>query len=409
MEQAVIVSAVRTPVGAFGGYFKDVAAPDLGSHAIRAALERAQVAPEEIDEVVLGCVLQAGLGQNPARQAALGAGLPVEVPATTINMLCGSGLKSVTLASQMVRAGDAEIVLAGGMENMSRAPYLVPSNRFGARMGDVQMIDSMIHDGLLDAFEHVHMGITAENVAEEYGISREEQDDFAAQSQQKAERAIEEGVFKEEIAPIEIPQKKGEPRVVDNDEHPRAGTTADALARLRAAFRKDGGTVTAGNASGVNDGAAAVVVMSESKARERGLEPMGVVESYASVGVPPRIMGIGPIPATRKALAKAQLSVDDIDLFELNEAFAAQSLAVRRELDLPEDRVNPHGGAIALGHPIGASGGRILVTLLHEMKRGDLERGVATLCVGGGQGQAAVIHRTNGSRGNGARSNGSQR
>jgi acetyl-CoA C-acetyltransferase len=397
MEQAVIVSAVRTPVGSFGGYFKDMGAPELGSHAIRAALERAQVAPEDVEEVVLGCVLQAGLGQNPARQAALLAGLPVEVPATTINMLCGSGLKSVTLASQMIRAGDADVVLAGGMENMSRAPYLVTTNRFGARMGDVQMIDSMTHDGLTDAFEHVHMGITAENVADEYSISREEQDEFAALSQQRAERAIEAGVFKEEIVPIEIPQKRGEPRVVDNDEFPRPGTTVEALAGLRAAFRKDGGTVTAGNASGVNDGAAAIVVMSERQARKRGLTPLGLVESYASVGVPPRIMGIGPIPAIRKALAKANLTVTDIDLFELNEAFAAQSLAVCRELDLPEDRVNPHGGAIALGHPIGASGGRILVTLLHEMTRSRLERGVAALCVGGGQGQAAVIRRTNGS------------
>ena len=397
MEQAVIVSAVRTPVGSFGGYFKDMGAPELGSHAIRAALERAQVAPEDVEEVVLGCVLQAGLGQNPARQAALLAGLPVEVPATTINMLCGSGLKSVTLASQMIRAGDADVVLAGGMENMSRAPYLVTTNRFGARMGDVQMIDSMTHDGLTDAFEHVHMGITAENVAEEYSISRDEQDEFAALSQQRAERAIEAGVFKEEIVPIEIPQKRGEPRVVDNDEFPRPGTTVESLAGLRAAFRKDGGTVTAGNASGVNDGAAAIVVMSEREARKRGLTPLGLVESYASVGVPPRIMGIGPIPAIRKALAMANLTVTDIDLFELNEAFAAQSLAVCRELDLPEDRVNPHGGAIALGHPIGASGGRILVTLLHEMTRSRLERGVAALCVGGGQGQAAVIRRTNGS------------
>jgi acetyl-CoA C-acetyltransferase len=397
MEQAVIVSAVRTPVGSFGGYFKDVAAPELGSHAIRAALERAQVAPEEVEEVLLGCVLQAGLGQNPARQAAILAGLPVEVPATTINMLCGSGLKSVALAAQIIRAGDADIVLAGGMENMSRAPYLVTTNRFGARMGDVAMLDSMTSDGLTDAFEHVHMGITAENVAEEYKISREDQDEFAAESQQRAERAIEAGVFKEEIVPIEIPQKRGEPRVVDNDEFPRSGTTVEALAGLRTAFLKDGGTVTAGNASGVNDGAAAIVVMSESKARERGLTPLGLVESYASVGVPPRIMGIGPIPAIRKALATANLTVADIDLFELNEAFAAQSLAVCRELSLPPDRVNPHGGAIALGHPVGASGGRILVTLLHEMTRSRLERGVAALCVGGGQGQAAVIHRTNGS------------
>ena len=399
MEHAVIVSAVRTPVGSFGGYYKDVAAPVLGSHAIRAALERAQVAPEDVDEVLLGCVLQAGLGQNPARQAAMGAGLPVEVPATTINMLCGSGLKSVALASQMIRAGDAEIVVAGGMENMSRAPYLVMSNRFGARMGDVQMLDSMTHDGLMDAFEQVHMGITAENVAEEYGISREEQDEFAALSQQKAQRAIEAGVFKEEIVPIEIPARRGETLVVENDEYPRPGTTVEALAGLRPAFRKDGGTVTAGNASGVNDGAAAIVVMSESEARRRELTPLGLVESYASVGVAPRIMGIGPIPAARKALERANLSIADIDLFELNEAFAAQALAVCRELELPADRVNPHGGALALGHPVGASGGRILVTLLHEMRRSQFERGLAALCVGGGQGQAAVIRRVNGSNG----------
>jgi acetyl-CoA C-acetyltransferase len=391
MEQAVIVSAVRTPVGTFGGYFKDVPAAELGSHAIRAALERAQVAPQEVQEVLLGCVLQAGLGQNPARQAALGAGLPVEVPATTINMLCGSGLKSVTLASQIIRAGDADIIVAGGMENMTRAPYLVPSGRFGARMGDAVMLDSMISDGLMDAFEHVHMGVTAENVADDYGVSREDQDEFAAQSQQKAERAIADGIFKEEIVPIEVPQKKGEPLLIDNDEHPRAGTTSETLAKLRTAFRKDGGTVTAGNASGLNDGASAIVVMSQRMAQERGLEPLGLVESYASVGVEPRVMGIGPITATRQALAKVGLKIEDVDLFELNEAFAAQSLAVRRELGIPEDRVNPHGGAIALGHPIGASGGRILVTLLHEMKREGLHRGVATLCVGGGQGQAAVI------------------
>jgi acetyl-CoA C-acetyltransferase len=400
MEQAVIVSAVRTPVGTFGGYFKDVPATELGSHAIRAALERANVSPEEVQEVLLGCVLQAGLGQNPARQAAIGAGLPVEVPATTLNMLCGSGLKSVTLASQIIRAGDADIIVAGGMENMTRAPYLVPSGRFGARMGDTQMIDSMVHDGLMDAFENVHMGITAENVAEDYSITREQQDDFAAKSQQKAEQAIADGIFKEEIVPIEVPQKKGGPRLVDNDEHPRPGTTGETLAKLRTAFRKDGGTVTAGNASGVNDGASAIVVMSQSMAEERGIEPLGIVESYASVGVQPRIMGIGPIPATRKALEKVGLGVEDVDLFELNEAFAAQSLAVRKELGIPEDRVNPHGGAIALGHPIGASGGRILVTLLHEMKREHLRRGVATLCVGGGQGQAAVIRNTaNGAHG----------
>jgi acetyl-CoA C-acetyltransferase len=395
MEDAVIVSAVRTPVGSFGGYFKDVPATELGTHAVRAALERAGVAPDEVDEVILGCVLQAGLGQNPARQAAMGAGIPKEVPATTINMLCGSGLKSVALASQMVRLGDAEVVVAGGMENMSRAPYLVPAARYGARMGDTKLIDSMVHDGLWDAFNDIHMGVTAENLADQYGISREEQDEFAADSQQKAERAVEDGTFKEEIVPIEIPEKKGT-RLVDNDEHPRAGTTAEGLGKLRAAFRKDGGTVTAGNASGVNDGAAAIVVMSARKAAERGLEVMGTVESHASVGVEPKIMGIGPVPAVRKALERAGLQLSDVDVFELNEAFAAQSLAVVKELGIESERINHHGGAIALGHPIGASGGRILVTLLHEMKRTGSNRGLATLCVGGGQGQAAVIRNGNG-------------
>ena len=392
MEDAVIVSAVRTPVGKFNGAFKDMPAPELGSRAIEEALRRAQTEPGEVNEVLLGCILQAGLGQNAARQAALGAGLPVEVPASTINMLCGSGLKTVTIAAQMIRCGDADIVVAGGMENMTRSPYLMPSGRFGARMGDAKLLDSMTHDGLTDAFEHIHMGVTAENVAEDYGISREDQDHFAAQSQQKAAQAIEDGVFKEEIVPIEVPQKRGDPLVVDNDEGPRSGVTDESLGKLRAAFKKDGGTVTAGNASGINDAAACIIVMSASKAKEKGLTPLATVEGYASVGVEPRVMGIGPIPATRAALKKAGLEVRDIDLFELNEAFAAQSLAVRRELGLDEDRVNVHGGAIALGHPIGASGGRILVTLLHEMKRRDLKRGVATLCVGGGQGIAAVVH-----------------
>jgi acetyl-CoA C-acetyltransferase len=390
MEDAVIVSAVRTPVGSFAGQFKDVPATELGAHAVSAALERAGISGEEVEELVLGCVLQAGLGQNPARQAAIGAGIPNEVPATTVNMLCGSGLKAVAIASQMIRAGDVDVVVAGGMENMTRAPYLLPAARFGARMGDAEVVDSMVHDGLWDAFNDIHMGVTAENLAEQYGIGREEQDEFAANSQQKAERAVADGVFKDEIVPIAVPVKGGT-RVVDNDEHPRPGTTAEALARLRAAFRRDGGTVTAGNASGVNDGAAAIVVMSASKANERGLRTFGTVESYASVGVDPKIMGIGPVPAVRKALARAGLELTDIDLFELNEAFAAQSLAVLRELDIDPERINPNGGAIALGHPIGASGGRILVTLLHEMRRRDSRRGLATLCVGGGQGQAAVI------------------
>jgi acetyl-CoA C-acetyltransferase len=393
MEQAVIISAVRTPVGSFGGQFKDVPATRLGAHAVRAALERAGLSGEDVDEVVLGCALQAGLGQNPARQAALAAGIPKEVPATTINMLCGSGLKSVAIASQMIRAGDVDVVVAGGMENMTRAPYLVPAARFGARMGPAQMIDSMLHDGLTDAMNDIHMGVTAENLADQYGITREEQDEFAAASQQKAEQAIESGLFKEEIVPIEVPDRKAT-RLVENDEHPRPGTTAEALAKLRAAFKRDGGTVTAGNASGVNDGAAAILVMAARKAHELGLEHLGTVESYASVGVEPTIMGIGPVPAVRKALANAGLEIGDVDLFELNEAFAAQSLAVLRELDIDLERINPHGGAIALGHPIGASGGRILVTLLHEMKRSRAKRGLATLCVGGGQGQAAVIHNS---------------
>jgi acetyl-CoA C-acetyltransferase len=393
MEEAVIVSAVRTPVGSFGGQFKDVPATDLGAHAVRAALERASISGEQVDEVVLGCVLQAGLGQNPARQVALAAGIPKEVPATTINMLCGSGLKAAAIASQMVRVGDADVVVAGGMENMSRAPYLVPAARFGARMGSVEMVDSMVHDGLTDAFNDIHMGVTAENVADQYGISREQQDEFAAQSQQKAERAIKDGVFEQEIVAIEVASRKG-PQLVTVDEHPRAGTTVEALAGLRPAFRREDGTVTAGNASGINDGAAAVIVMSASKADELGLRPLGSVESYASVGVEPRVMGIGPVPAVRKALARAGLELDDIDLFELNEAFAAQSLAVIKELGLDPAHINPHGGAIALGHPIGASGGRILVTLLHEMHRSNVEHGVATLCVGGGQGQALVIRNS---------------
>jgi len=390
MESAVIVSAVRTPVGSFGGQFKDVSAVELGAHAVRAALEQVGVSGEAVDEVVLGCVLTAGLGQNPARQVAIAAGIAQEVPATTINMVCGSGLKAVAIASQMIRAGDVEIVVAGGMENMTRAPYLLPSGRFGARMGDAQLIDSMVHDGLWDAFNDIHMGITAENLADQYGVSREEQDAFAAGSQQKAERAIADGVFSDEIVAIEVPAKGGS-RLVDSDEAPRAGTTADTLAKLRAAFRREDGTVTAGNASGINDGAAAIVVMSASKANELGLRPFGTVESYASVGVEPKIMGIGPVPAVRKALARAGLELGDIDLFELNEAFAAQSLAVLRELEIEPERINTNGGAIALGHPIGASGGRILVTLLHEMRRRNSARGVAALCVGGGQGQAAII------------------
>jgi acetyl-CoA C-acetyltransferase len=398
MEDAVIVSAVRTPVGSFGGQFKDVSATELAAQAINAARLRAQVAADEIDEVVLGCVLQAGLGQNPARQAAMLAGIPKEAPATTVNMVCGSGLKAVTLASQMIRAGDADIVVAGGMENMSRSPYLSPATRFGARMGDATLVDSMIRDGLWDVFGDVHMGITAENVADQFGITREEQDAFAAASQQKAGRALDEGVFDAEIVPIEVPSKEG-PVLVTTDEHPRPATTVEKLGRLRPAFRRDGGTVTAGNASGLNDGAAALVLMSARKAGELGLEPLALVEGHASVGVEPSIMGIGPVPAVRRALERAGLQLADVDVFELNEAFAAQALAVQKELGVDPDRVNPHGGAIALGHPIGASGGRILVTLLYELKRTHATRGVAALCVGGGQGQAIVVRNgLNGSR-----------
>ena len=390
MQDAVIVSARRTPVGSFGGQFKDIPATELGTSAVRAALERAGVAAEEVDEVVLGCVLQAGLGQNPARQVAIRAGIPKEVPATTINMLCGSGLKSVAIASQMIRAGDAEVVVAGGLENMTRAPYLVPAARFGARMGTTEMIDSMVNDGLTDAFNDIHMGITAENIAEMFGITREDQDAFAVESQRKAVLAIDQGLFKDEIVPIEVPDRTGT-RILDTDEAPRPDASTEKLARLRPAFRRGGGTVTPGNASGINDGAAALVVMSARKARERELTPLGTIESNASVGVEPKIMGIGPVPAVRRALDRAGLEVSQIDVLELNEAFAAQSLAVIRELDIEPERVNPNGGAIALGHPIGASGGRILVTLLHEMHRTDLQRGIAALCVGGGQGQAVVI------------------
>jgi acetyl-CoA C-acetyltransferase len=390
MDQPVIVSASRTPIGVFGGALKDIPAPQLAARAIRGALDSVGLSADAVDEVLLGCVLQAGVGQNPARQAALASGIPKEVPATTINMLCGSGLKAVALAAQAIRAGDVDVVVAGGMESMSRAPYLATAARFGARMGNAALVDSLLHDGLTCAFEEVHMGITAENVAEQFAITRSEQDAFAAGSQQKAERALAKGIFSDEIVPVEVSDRRGT-RVVDADEGPRPGTTVTGLSKLRAAFRNDGGTVTAGNASMISDGAAAIVLMSARRAAELGLEPLGVVESHASVGVDPAVMGTGPIPAVASALGKAGLTLEDIDLFELNEAFAAQALAVNRALGVAEDRVNPHGGAIALGHPIGASGARILVTLVHQMRRTNARRGVAALCVGGGQGQAAVI------------------
>ncbi len=392
MKRVVIASAARTAVGSFGGALAAVPAPELGAVAIREALRRANVAPTEVDEVLMGIILQAGLAQGPARQAAVKAGIPFEVPATSVNKLCGSGLKTVTMAAQAIANGDAEVVVAGGMENMSAAPYLVPTARNGARMGNATMVDSMVHDALTDAFNNYHMGITAENLAERYQVSRQEQDEFAAASQEKAARAQAEGRFVDEIVPVMIPQKKGDPLAVDRDEYIRQGTTAEKLALLKPAFKKDG-TVTAGNASGINDGAAALVLMSEEAAQARGIKPLATLTAYASVGVDPAIMGIGPAPATRKALSKAGLTLADIDLIEANEAFAAQSLAVGKELGWDPARVNVNGGAIALGHPVGASGARILVTLLHEMQRRDVRRGLATLCIGGGMGIAAIVER----------------
>ncbi len=392
MEQAVIVAAHRSPVGGFGGSLSSLTAVELGTQVIRATLERAGVAPEQVDEVILGHVLTAGTGQNPARQSAIHAGLPEHVPAMTINKVCGSGLKAVSMAAQAIALGDAEIIIAGGQESMSQAPHVLPNSRNGQRMGDWKLDDTMIRDGLWDAFNQYHMGVTAENLAEKYAISRQEQDEFAARSQQRASAAIEAGYFRDQIIPIEVPQRKGDPLRVDTDEHPKAGTTAEGLGRLRAAFAKDG-TVTAGNASGINDGAAVVVVMSASKARELGLEPLARISAYASAGVDPSIMGSGPVPATRRCLERAGWSVADLDLIEANEAFAAQAIAVTRELKWDLERVNVNGGAIALGHPIGASGCRVLVTLLHEMQRRDVGRGLATLCIGGGQGVALAVSR----------------
>ncbi|MCS7276775.1 MAG: acetyl-CoA C-acetyltransferase [Dehalococcoidia bacterium] len=391
MDEVFIVGAARTPIGSFGGSLTEVPAPKLAATAIAAALERSGLKPDQVDEVIMGNVLSAGLGMNPARQAALAAGIPESVPATTVNKVCGSGLKTVALAAQAIMLGDADVVVAGGMENMSAAPYLLPRARFGYRMGHGELLDHMIKDGLWCALEQCHMGITAENVAREYEISREDQDRFAYESHMKAARAWEEGRFRDEIAPVEVPSRSGV-TVVDRDEHFRPDTTLDKLARLRPAF-ENGGSVTAGNASGINDGAAAVVLVSRRKAQELGLEPLATVKAYASAGVPPRIMGIGPVPAVRRVLAKAGLDLRDIDLIEANEAFAAQSLAVGRELGWDWERVNVNGGAIALGHPIGASGTRILVTLLYEMRRRQAKRGLATLCIGGGQGIAMVVER----------------
>ena len=389
MREVVIVSAVRTAIGKFGGSLTPLSAPQMGAIVIKEALQRAGVKPEMVDEVIMGNVLQAGLGQNPARQAAIFAGMPVEVPAFTVNKVCGSGLKCVELGAQSILAGDNDIVVAGGMESMSNAPFTIPGkSRWGLKMGDQKMIDVMIRDGLWDAFNDYHMGITSENVAEKFGVTREDQDEVAARSQARAIEAIKSGAFKEEIVPVTIKTKKGE-KVFDTDEFPREGTTMEVLAKLRPAFKK-GGTVTAGNASGLNDGAAALVLMTADKAKELGLKPMAKIVSYASAGVDPAIMGIGPIPASRKALAKAGLEVKDMDLVEANEAFAAQTVEVGRELQLDWDKTNVNGGAIALGHPIGASGARILVTLLYALKHRNKKLGLATLCIGG-MGTATVV------------------
>ena len=392
-KEIVIASACRTAIGSFGGTLKNTPAVELGATVIKEAVNRAGLKPEQVDEVIFGNVLQAGLGQNPARQAALKAGLPETSTAFTVNIVCGSGLKSVALAAGLIQAGDADIIVAGGMENMSLAPYAMPAARWGARMFNTNMVDVMVNDGLWDAFNNYHMGITAENVAEQWGLTREMQDEFALASQQKAEAAIKAGKFKDEIVPVMIPQKKGDPVAFDTDEFPRFGATIEALAKLKPAFKKDGGTVTAGNASGINDSAAAVVVMTKEKAEELGIKPLATIVSYATGGVDPKIMGTGPIPASRKAMAKAGLTIKDIDLIEANEAFAAQSLAVAHDLEFDMDKVNVNGGAIALGHPIGASGCRILVTLLYEMQKRDAKLGLATLCIGGGQGQALIVKR----------------
>lgn len=392
MQDVVIVAATRTAVGSFQGSLANIPAVDLGAAVIRQLLAQTGIDPAQVDEVLMGQVLTAGAGQNPARQAAIKAGLPHVVPAMTLNKVCGSGLKALHLGAQAIRCGDAEVIIAGGQENMSLSNYVLPGARTGLRMGHSQMVDSMISDGLWDAFNDYHMGITAENLVEKYGISREAQDAFAAASQQKAAAAIEAGRFVDEITPIQIPQRKGEPLTFATDEQPRPSTTAEALAKLKPAFKKDG-SVTAGNASALNDGAAAVMLMSASKARALGLPVLAKIAAYANAGVDPAIMGIGPVSATRRCLDKAGWTLDQLDLIEANEAFAAQSLSVAKELEWDASKVNVNGGAIAIGHPIGASGCRVLVTLLHEMIKRDAKKGLATLCIGGGQGVALAIER----------------
>jgi acetyl-CoA C-acetyltransferase len=391
MEDAVIVSATRTPVGVMGGALASQAAPRLGAVVVEEAIRRAGLTADDVDEVLMGNVIQAGVGENPARQAAVFGGVPARVPAMTVNKLCGSAMKTIVLAAQAVRLGDAHCVVAGGMESMSKAPYLIENGRYGYRIGNAELIDAMMRDGLHCALEHCHMGITAENVAKEWEVSRSDQDAFAVLSQERAIAAVAAGRFQAEIVPVSVQGRK-ETVIVDTDEGPRAGTSLETLSKLRPAFDKEG-TVTAGNSSGVNDGASAVVVMSASRARDLGLTPLARIRSYASAGVEPRVMGVGPIPATRAALDKAHAEIKDLQLIELNEAFAAQGVAVMRELALDEEITNVNGGAIALGHPIGSSGARIVVTLLHEMIRRDLELGLATMCIGGGQGIAMVLER----------------
>lgn len=392
MTEVVIVSAVRTAIGSFQGALKDVPATKLGAIVIEGALTKAGIDGALVDEVIMGNVLQAGLGQNPARQASIKAGLPQTVPAMTINKVCGSGLKAVHLATQAIKAGDASIIVAGGFENMSQAPYLMPKARQGYRMGDQKVVDSMVNDGLWCAFNDYHMGVTAENLCDQFAITREEQDAFSARSQQRAAQAIAAGKFTDEIIAVEIPQRKGEPIVFAEDEYVKATTTEASLAKLRPAFKRDG-AVTAGNASGINDGAAAVVVMSKAKADELGVTPLVTIAGNASAGVDPAIMGVGPVEAVKKALTKANVALDQMDVIEANEAFAAQSIAVDKALHFDHDKLNVNGGAIALGHPIGASGARILVTLIHEMQKQDAKKGLATLCIGGGQGVATVVTR----------------
>lgn len=391
MREVVIVGAARTPVGAFGGSLANVSAVDLGVVAAKEAIKRANISADMIDEVLVGNILSAGLGQNVARQVAIHAGIPETTPAMAINKLCGSGLRTVIMGAQFIALGDADVILAGGIESMSNAPYLLPNYRFGQKMGNAEAVDSMTYDALTDVFNQYHMGVTAENIAEQWGVSREKQDEFALESQMKAEKAQLEGRFAEEIVPVEY-KRRGKTILVEQDEHPRHGLTIDQLMKLRPAF-KENGTVTAGNASGINDGGAMLVLMSKEKADELGLEALATIKSYANAALDPKIMGYGPVPATRKALAKAGLTIDDIELMEVNEAFAAQSLAVLNDLELKPEKVNVNGGAIALGHPVGASGARILVTLLYEMKRRDAKTGLATLCIGGGQGTALIVER----------------